>query len=194
MSAIPYPLQWPEQIGRSRRRENGSFRTNFDNAVRNVQKSLRSFSNVTNKKITDAVISSNIDLMNSKPSDPGIAVWFVWDNESICIPVDRYATPAANLQAIHHILEARITEARHGTLQLVKATFKGFAALPPPPGAKAKRPWWVVLDIPSNRRVHKPEIEDTYRRLAKQCHPDAGGSDEKMAELNIARTEALAEC
>ena len=183
-------LQWPEHIPRSRRREKSQFRTGFDKAVRNVQRSLRAFAKVTGKAVTEASMSSNMDLLNTKPSDPGVAVWFKWDGQSICIPVDRYLTPAENLQAIHHVLEARVTEARHGTLQLVRATFQGFKALPPPPGSRPKRPWWDVLGVP--RHARSEQIEKAYREKARKAHPDAGGSEEAMAELNRAREEALA--
>ena len=52
----------------------------------------------------------------------------------MCIPVDRYNSVEANLQAIHHIIEARRVELRHGTLALVRASFTGFKALPAPAG------------------------------------------------------------
>lgn len=62
------------------------------------------------------------------------------------------------------------TEMRHGGLHIVRQTFKGFVALPAPPG---KKPW---------------------REKAKAAHPDntATGSKEAMAALSAARDEALA--
>lgn len=189
MSAQSYPLQWPDHIPRSRNREHSQFRTSYENARSNVIKSLRAFGTDSRKQITDAVLSSNMDLLNEKPSDPGVAVWFNWDGLSVCIPVDRYDTPAKNLQAIHHIIEARRVELRHGTLNLVRASLQGFKALPPPPGTKPKRPWWDVLGVPAT--ASKSQIEDNYRHKAKTAHPDAGGSQEAMAELNAARDEGL---
>jgi DnaJ-domain-containing protein 1 len=119
-----------------------------------------------------------------------VAAWFTWSGESICIPVDRYQWPEENLQAIFHVIEARRTELRHGTLHLVKATMKGFKALPPPPGSKGRRPWNEVLGLPSS--ASKEAIERAYREKAKTAHPDAGGSAEAMAEINRAKEEALA--
>jgi len=136
-----YPLQWPQGFQRWRgARANGGFRTDFDTAVRNVRRSLEGFAKDSGKAITAPVLSSNIDFnpltggSGTRPADPGVAVWFTWDGMQVCIPVDRYATPAANLQAIHHIVEARRVELRHGTLALVRATFQGFVALPAPKG------------------------------------------------------------
>lgn len=189
MTAQAYPLQWPDHIPRSARRESSRFRTNYETALKNVVTSLRAFGDDSNKPITGAVMSSNMDLLNKRPSDPGVAVWFTWDGTSICIPVDRYQTPAENLQAIHHIIEARRTELRHGTLHLVRATFQGFKALPPPSGAKSKRPWWKVLGV--SNTADRTDIDLAYKARAKVIHPDAGGSAEAMAELNAAREEAL---
>lgn len=183
-----YPLSWPPGFPRtaSARRENGQFRTNYSNAPGNVQKSLIAFARDSGKKITDPILSSNIDLMGQiKDGDPGVAVWFTWDNIQVCIPVDRYTTAASNLQAIHHIIEARRVELRHGTLALVRATFEGFRALPAP------KHWSEVLGVP---RVATPEqITDAYRDRARRAHPDAGGSTAAMSELNTARDTALKE-
>lgn len=189
MSAQSYPLQWPDHIPRSRSRENSRFKASFDTAMSNVVSSLRLFGTDSRKTLTDAILSSNMDLLTKRPTDPGVAVWFKWDGMSVCIPVDRYYTPAENLQAIHHIIEARRVELRHGTLNLVRASFQGFKALPPPPGSKPKRPWWEVLGV--HHTAMREAIELAYKSKAKTAHPDAGGTAEAMQELNAAREEAL---
>lgn len=190
MTAQAYPLQWPDHIPRTKIRERSKFKTTLAGALKNVRSSLQLFGKDSGKPVTNIVLSSNVTLGNERPSDSGVAAWFTWDGISICIPVDRYQTAEENLQAIHHVLEARRTELRHGTLHLVKATFQGFKALPPPPGAKAKRPWWEVMDLDPARN-NRAQIEVRYKELAKKLHPDAGGSQEAMAELNEARREAL---
>lgn len=189
MTAQAYPLQWPDMIPRTTTRERSKFKTSLAGALKNVQTSLRAFGSDSGKPVTDIVLSSNVTLGNDRPKDPGVAAWFVWDGASICIPVDRYLTPEENLQAIYHVLEARRTELRHGTLHLVRATMKGFKALPPPPGTKPKRQWWEVLGV--QPYASHATIEERYRALAKKAHPDVGGSVEAMAELNAARTEGL---
>lgn len=183
-----YPLQWPDHIERSKRREKGQFKTTLPGALNNVRDSLRRFSADSGKKLENVVISSNVTLGNEKPEDPGVSVWFVWDGMQISIPVDRYDSVAANLQAIHHVLEARRTELRHGTLALVRATFRGFLSLPPPAN---KRPWWTVLGVSQN--CTRAEAVTAFNTLAKTRHPDKpGGSHEAMAELNQAKAEAIA--
>ncbi len=189
----PFPLAWPESLPRWKgARQTGAFRTTLNGAIGNVRDSLRRFGSDSGRPIKDAdvVISSNVTLGSEKPEDPGVAVWFTWDGLSICIPVDRYASVAANLQAIHHVLEARRTELRHGTLALVRATFQGFAALPAP---GSKRPWRAVLGFAAFDGVSAAEVEARFKKLAKTRHPDAGGSDAAMAELNAAKADALRE-
>jgi hypothetical protein len=184
-----YPLTWPATMPRCKVREKGQFRTQLTSALGNVRTSLHLFGNDSGKPVQSVVISSNVTLGETKPQDPGVAVWFTWDGLQVCIPVDRYLTVESNLQAIHHVLEARRVELRHGTLALVRATFTGFAALPAPAG---NRPWRTVFGTPSPNTVE--ELSAAYRILAKSCHPNApGGSEAKMAELNVARDEALKE-
>lgn len=182
-----YPLSWPPGFPRKSVRETGQFKTSLAGALKNVQDSLRLFGRDSGKAVKNVVLSSNVALGVQRPTDPGVAVWFTWDDIEICIPVDRYSTPEANLQAIHHVLEARRTELRHGTLALVRASFQGLRALPAPSG----RHWADVLGVTRDAPVET--IQAQYRELARRCHPDHGGSEAAMSELNRARDEALKE-
>lgn len=186
----PYPLAWPETMPRARQREAGRFQTTLAGAIKNVQGSLRLFASDSGKALSNVVVSSNVTLGQNTPADPGVAVWFTWDGLSICIPVDRYQKVEANLQAIHHIIEARRVELRHGTLALVRATFTGFVALPAPPGKKS---WREVLGIAEGASVNKAVIDSFYRDAARKAHPDAGGSNEAMALVNAAKADAIRE-
>lgn len=190
MSAQAYPLQWPDHMPRSARREKSKFKTSLSDALNNANDSIRRFASDSGKRVENIVLSSNVTLGIQNPPDPGVAAWFVWDGMSVCIPCDRYLSPAENLQAIHHVIEARRVELRHGTLHLVRASFAGFKALPPPPGSKPKRSWWEVLDVPA-QTVSREKVETAFRELSKKLHPDAGGSHDAMAELTAAKREAL---
>lgn len=188
MTASAYPLSWPSIFPRSKYREAGRFKTALPNAIKNVHTSLRGFATDSGKKLDGLVISSNVTLGMDSPADPGVSVWFVWDGLQVCIPVDRYSSVASNLQAIHHIIEARRVELRHGTLALVRATFQGFLALPAPGG----QDWWDVLGV--SKTCTREEAKAAYRALASKFHPDKpGGSHEKMATLNQAQEKALQE-
>ncbi|MDQ7745405.1 J domain-containing protein [Hydrogenophaga pseudoflava] len=185
MTINAYPLTWPQQFPRAKYREAGRFKTSITAALKNVQDSLRLFASDSGKKLENLVISSNVTLGAQKPADPGVAVWFTWDGLGICIAVDRYTSVESNLQAIHHIIEARRVELRHGTLALVRATFTGFKALPAPPGKQ----WFEILGV--TPQASRDEINAAYRKLASENHPDKGGSAEAMAAVNKARDEGL---
>jgi hypothetical protein len=171
---------------RTEKREKSRFKTELHTALKNVEGSLRNFAVDSRKPVTNIVLSSNCSLGNTKPADPGIAVWFVWDGLQVCIPCDRYLTPAENLQAIHHVLEARRVELRHGTLSMVRATMTGFVALP-------GRGWREVMRFTPDYMPTVDEVTERYRSLARELHPDNGGSHDAMARLNGAKTEAFAE-
>jgi hypothetical protein len=182
-----FPLTWPPAFPRAKAREKGAFKTTLPAALKNVEDSLRRFAADSSKKVEGIVMSSNVTLGVQRPDDPGVAVWFTWDGMGLCIAVDRYLTVEANLQAIHHIIEARRVELRHGTLALVRATFTGFLSLPAPAGKE----WWQVLGV--DRTCTREEAKAAYRRLASERHPDRGGNADKMAELNLAQEKALQE-
>jgi hypothetical protein len=181
-----YPLAWPHMLARTEaaRRVSSQFKTELNTALKNVTNSLRRFGDMTGKAVTNIVISSNYTLGDRSPRDPGVAVWFLWDGAERCIAVDRYPKLEHNLQAIHHVLEARVTEARHGGLRIVQQTFTGFVALPPPSGQKH---WWEVLGV--RQHATAAEIEEAFREKAKTAHPDAGGDAASMAALSEARDE-----
>ena len=186
----PYPLSWPDNMPRTPapRRQSSRFKTTFAQATKNVANSLRLFGQDSGKAVTEIVATSNvggISLVEMKDQDPGIAVWFSWDGQMRCVAVDRYRKPEENLQAIHHILEARRTEVRHGGLVIARTAFKGFMALPAPPGSH----WTDVLGL--GPEATRTDIDAAYRALAKDAHPDHGGNAEEMARLNDARAKAL---
>lgn len=185
-----YPLHWPDGWPRTKAPGNSQFRTTIAGALKNVQESIRKFAADSGKKVENVVISSNVTLGEQRPRDPGVAVYFSWDGISTCICVDRYAKVEDNLQAIHHCIEAERTKLRHGGINLVRAAFRGYAALPPP-GGDAKS-WREVL----GGNIHSIEdVEAAYRHLAKKHHPDSGTEPDnaKMAEINAAVKAARAE-
>ena len=191
MTAIPpYPLTWPDGLPRTERKASSQFRTTLSAAINNVKKSLVAFANDTGKGVTEIAVTSNVaGIAFEPPKDTGVAVWFDWEGQQRCIAVDRYPKVEDNLQAIHHIIEARRTEMRHGGLHIVRQTFKGFVALPAPEGAK---PWREVLGL-THANVTVADVKAAYREKAQTDHPDKPtGSKDAMAALTRARDEALA--
>jgi hypothetical protein len=182
-----FPLHWPPYVPRSQRREAGAFKVTLAAALSNVQTSLRMFGKDSGRVVSSIVLSSNVTLGHDRPADPGIAVWFMWENEWRCIAVDRFTTPAANLQAIHKIIEARRAETRYGTLHMVRAAFTGFLALP---GGEVID-WRKVLGL--GARPTLADAEEAYRSKLDESHPDKDGTTEVMTTLNAARAAAKRE-
>jgi hypothetical protein len=187
MTATQFPLCWPESWPRTPKPGKSQFKTTLFAAIKNVQDSLRRFGEDSDSAVRNVLVSTNVSLMDQNPKDAGVAVYFTWDGISTCIAVDRYQRIEENLQAIHHVIEAERTKLRHGGLNLVRAAFRGYAALPPPSSATVDP--WVVLGV--KQGASAAEIDAAYRDKAKTAHPDAGGSHDKMSALNTARAEAL---
>lgn len=201
-AATPYPLAWPS--GRPRRkasdRRAGKFRT--ENGRRLVELSValavarlqREFDMIDARY---GVISSNLETRldgrprsgQSEPDDPGVAVYFQLRGRSYCLPCDTYQRVADNIAAVAAHIEATRAIRRHG-VATVEEMFSGFQALPSP---AHERPWQQVLELHREPRITRAMIEASYRRLARERHPDIGGSDRMMAELNAARDAALRE-
>jgi len=180
-----YPLQWPPGWPRTEpaRRESAKFKTTLHAALSNLDDEVRRLGGKS------LVLSSNCTLGQNRPADPGVVAYFTRDGDQVAIPCDRWTLVEANVQAIAKTIEALRGIERWGAKHMVKAAFRGFSALPPP----GSRSWRVVLDIPGGATVSRTMIETRYRDLAKQRHPDAGGSTAAMAELNAARDAALRE-
>lgn len=138
------------------------------------------------------VISTNIALRRDglplanqrKPDDPGVAVYFLYKKAQRCFACDRWDRIEDNLRAIAKTIEALRGISRWGTGDMLDAAFAGFTALPPPEKAAASRSWWDVLGVP--RTADEATVKAAYRRKASAAHPDKGGTNEQMADLNVA--------
>lgn len=178
-----YPLAWPQGLPRNKLRVASRFKVTTFQAVNNVMDELRRFGNDTGHRADQIVISSNVTLTSQKPNDPGIAAYFMWDGVQCCIAVDRYPTPMENLQAVALIIEAERAKMRHGGLNIVRASFRGFASLPPPDekSGEIAPPWRAVLGVTAAATL--ADAKAAYFRLVKTAHPDVGGD---AAKFNLA--------
>jgi hypothetical protein len=131
-----------------------------------------------------------------EPDDVGVAVY--WTKMGIdadkrsrtdrrVIACDKWKTVRENLRAVGLALEALRTLERTGSSEILNRAFTGFAALPP----AGTKDWRVVLGL-ENMAVTSSDIEERYRQLAKDAHPDTGGDHDAMVRLNKAREAALA--
>lgn len=142
----------------------------------------------------DVVISTNVRTRldglprsgEREPDDPGAAVyWQEWTGERRVIAIDQYTKVADNLAAIAATLDAMRAIERHGGAAILERAFTGFVALPAPGTAHE---WWEVLGVPRTASID--EARAAYRRAASEAHPDRGGTDARMAEVNRAWEQA----
>lgn len=197
-----YPLAWPEGWPRTpddQRKSQYQLRASFDAARRKLYEELRRLG------AASAVISCNlalrvdgqhrVDQAESRLADPGVAVYFAIDGRPMVMASDRYETCAANLRSVGLAVEYLRGLERHGGGHMMARAFGGFAQLPPPEGAAApaERPWREVF-APLPDGLAKADllliVEARYRAAARTAHPDQGGSNETMIQLNAALARA----
>lgn len=189
-----YPLQWPE--GRPRtpgiKREHSRFDVTPDRAQHEMRHEIRLMGGknvvvTTNQRVRQDGLLYARDLSRT-PDDPGVAVYFERKGERVCFCCDRYGKIWENMRAIGKTIKALRDIERWGSAEMLDRAFMGFAALPSPGQAHSQQ-WWVVLGIDPNTAT-TDDVRRAYRIKAGECHPDRGGSDLAMAELNVARDAA----
>jgi len=191
MSIPAYPLRWPEGWPRApaHKRESSRFGNNLGfNQIAKLQNELRLM------RAQNVVISSNVPLRQDglpyasetkrRYDDPGVAVYFTLKGKALSMARDRYLTPWENIRSLILAIDAIRSIERHGGSTMMERAFSGFAAIAPPDW---KKPWREVFGVQPDWRG---DISALYREKARTRHPDAGGSDTLMAELNVAYAEA----
>jgi hypothetical protein len=206
-----YPLQWPAgwprtdlfkkkhgKFGTRKHRPGSSYARTEDITI--TEASTRVLDEIGRMGIDrqDIVVSTNVRTRldglprsgEREPDDSGAAVyWETRKGERRVMAIDQYLKVADNLAAIAATLDAMRAIERHGGAQILDRAFTGFTALPAP---GARRPWRDVMTF--GESTPSPEqLKQRYRELASARHPDKGGSDIAMAELNVAYDEAKQE-
>ena len=214
MTAEAFPLQWPTGWPRTPAgaREDSRYRFRSGGTRGSYDGGYRSSAPVTfdeaRKKLCaemdrlgakSLVISTNLPLRNDgypradaarmRIADPGVAIYFTLKGRQMAMACDRYDAPSANLRSLGLGIEAMRQLERHGGGAMMERAFAGFAALPPP---GSKRPWRDILGF-RDKPVTREAVLAQYRLLAAVKHPDKGGTETAMSELNVARDDALRE-
>ena len=183
---VTHPLSWPLGWKRTavRHRTDGAKfgQVTLAGAIRKLADETRLLG------AQGAAVSCN----SSDRPDPGVAFYFTRNGQPLVLACDRHNNQAANCRSIGLNIAAVRTLERHGGIALVDRALSGFAALPPPSNT-ARRDWREVLGLRPDQDVDAETVERAFRARALRAHPDKGGSDEAMAELNAARARALDE-
>lgn len=213
MAITAYPLAWPHDWKRvGGYRKSASFNRQerkyaSDGARAGIAYHNLSVSDATIRVLSelrklgcerrdDIVISTNVRLRldglprsnEAEPQDPGAAVYWTdpMSDQPRCMAIDLYDRVADNLAAIAKTLDALRAIERHGGAAILDRAFRGFTALPAP--GETSRDWRMILELNGGATLDK--ARESYRRLASMRHPDKGGSDDAMAELNGAWRDA----
>ena len=190
-----YPLAWPAGWRRTKKRKDATFRRDrqhlsIADGVKRVIAQLHRLGIAHKHIIISTNVKPRLDGMPSgdskQPEDPGAAVYWKKENdlEYKTMGVDQYSKVADNLAAIAATLEAMRAIERHGGAVIMERAFSGFLSLPAP------NTWRAVFGYQEDAGVSLDRARADYRDLSKQRHPDRGGSDATMAELNWAMQNA----
>ena len=117
--------------------------------------------------------------------DPGVTVAFRRRAREYRLACDAHTDIAQNLAAIAADLGAKRAIDRYHVTSLVEVM--SYAELPR--GKPAPKGWREILGDPGDLKA----AMDAYRALSRVAHPDAGGSHERMVELNAAMEQARKE-
>jgi hypothetical protein len=188
MTVEAYPLNWPENWPRTPRHQITGSR--FDTSMALARDGLmREIEMLGGSYI---VLSTNVRLKKDgmpyasdpEPMDAGVAVYFKFKGEQMCFACDRYFLVKENLQAIRKTIEALRGIERWGASDMMQRAFSGFLQLPAP-GKSKVRSWREVLEV--GEGINDLEyVRHCFRRLSRLRHPDRGGTEDEMAELNAA--------
>ncbi len=196
--AESYPLAWPEGWKRTQYRRSANYKAAIDKAYNELVRELYLLGALKGS----IIVSSNVPPRNAfgtprndgaNVSDPGVAVY--WNSKAHgerVMACDRWDSVRGNMRAIGLAVNGLRAIDRAGASQILERAFSAFGALPASSEAPPARAWWEVLNFPQAliSALSLGVVEARYRELAAKAHPDKGGSDAEMAELNAAREQA----
>lgn len=162
-----YPLQWPDGWPRTSARLREDGRRRFRKG--DWHNKTYTMINTTRQQLADelqrlgarsVVLSTNIELRldgqpysnRSAPQDPGIAVYFTLEGESMVMAQDAYIRVPDNIRSLTLAITGMRQMQRHGGGTMLKRAFSGFTALPPPDQMSTittppPANWWDVLGV-----------------------------------------------
>lgn len=190
MNPQAFPLAWPAGKGRTppAHRRRGNFKADdkaigMDAAFRRLQVELDRLGGQY------GLVSSNIELTLSgrpradrkAPDDPGVCLYFTLGGKPHAMACDVFDSVPQNLAAIAGHIEATRRIVRYGVATAAES-LQAFQALP------QRKTCWEILGVKSGCTT--AEISAAYRAKAKELHA-AGAHESALAELNVARDEAI---
>jgi hypothetical protein len=189
----PYPLLWPEGQARteSHARKHSPFSVTFGKSRDGLLAEVRRMDG------RDPVITTNIATRRdglpyanqAEPEDPGVALYFWYKGNLVCIACDRYKLTKDNIRAIEKSLDALRGIQRWGATTLVEKALTPMGFLPAQSSASEAKTWWNILQVDKNASWQ--EIVGAWRVRVKQTHPDQGGNADEYRAVQDAYEEAM---
>lgn len=193
-----YPLHWPTEYPATpeHKRKDSRFKTTLGAARDFVKDEVRRMGG------KNPVISANIPLKNDgdlradwnryKIDNPGVAVYFTYNNNPVCLCCDQYKRVWENLYAVGRTIEALRQIDRDGVSDFLNRAFTGFKALPEGSSTEpTTKPCWDILGIAITS--DKDAIQKAYRKKVAVLHPDnlLTGDINQFHELQEAYRDAI---
>lgn len=194
-----FPLAWPSGWVRTiaHRRQLARFSTNksLSGQLSVAVATDRLQAEIDRLGAIGVTLSTNVELSlrglprsDVEPHDPGVAVYFSFKGRATVFACDRWNRVADNIAAIAAHIDAIRRIERYGVGSLEQA-LAGYKSLP----ADTAADWRAVFGFPKEAAPSLDELDKAYKRVAREKHPDVGGSDEEMSHVNRAHDFALTE-
>lgn len=192
-----FPLEWPTGWPRTPRgkAKPSKYLVTPEKAMTEMLRSAKLFG------ASNVVLSTNVPIRKDglpytgvrPPEDAGVALyWIDRKRQARVIACDQYSKVHENMRAIGLTLDALRSIERNGASQILERTIGAFAALPAST-APAKRTWRDVFGWSVLKQFDAALLDARYRELARERHPDTGGSNDAFIELTNAYEAAKAE-
>lgn len=175
-----YPLQWLPQQKRTKNQQRARF---GNHSASKAGKFL--IDELERLGAKQCLITSNLMVKNDggfyarqgKIEDAGIVVYFQLKGKSKAMACDKWDLPEHNIWALYKSIEAIRGLERWGGSDFLDGLFTGFTALPSPDD--------ITIGIPLyfNDCENYSYTQKRYYQLAKELHPDCGGSEKEFLEM-----------
>ena len=189
-------VDWPpsfERTSPTERKRTSKFSVTFHEAVQSIQTQLDRLG-VDDWRLSTASPHREKDGMpyaNAKPDDPTVVVRWSMDGEQFAVACDHYTDWRDNARSIALYIE----EKRKMSDRPVTTGQSEFATARLPSGDEdatvAEPPAHAVLGI--DRDATDEEIEQAFRKRAKETHADQGGDTEAFKRVKRAKEAMLDE-
>lgn len=189
-----YPLDWPVDYKRTPgyKKKNSQFKNTLGAARDFLKDEVRRLGG------KNLIISTNIPVKNNgdlyadfgryKIEDPGVAIYFDWNEKHILMCCDQYFKVWENITALAKAIEAIRGLERWGVSEFLERAFTGFKALPE--HTEMEKSIWEILDLPGKPGSIE-RVMHAYRKQSMICHPDKPtGSHEAFTKLQHAYEQA----